>query len=58
MRYLLGIFVTAVLTAGALRHLLHVQAGFSREEIRVGVLITVAVFIVLTVAFMRRRHRP
>jgi hypothetical protein len=32
MRYLVGILVAAVVTAAALRHFLHVEAGFSREE--------------------------
>jgi len=36
MRYLVGFFLAAVLTAAALRHILHVHAGFAREEIRVG----------------------
>jgi hypothetical protein len=36
MRYLIGSFVAAVLTAAVLRHFLHVQVGFTREEIRGG----------------------
>ena len=36
MRYLIGFFVAAVLTAAVLRHFLHVQVGFTREEIRRG----------------------
>jgi hypothetical protein len=58
MRYLLAIFAAAVVTAAALRHFLHVQAGFSREEIRTGVLITAGICIFLAVAFLRRRRRP
>jgi flagellar biosynthesis protein FlhB len=38
MRYLVGILVAAVVAAGALCHFLHVEAGFSREEIRSGIL--------------------
>ena len=36
MRYLLVFLAAAALTAAALRHLLHVQAGFTREEILYG----------------------
>jgi hypothetical protein len=58
MRYLLGIFVAAVVTAAALRHFLHVQAGFAPEEIRTGVLMIAAVGIFLMVALFRWRRRP
>jgi hypothetical protein len=58
MRYLLGILLAAVVTAAALRHILHTEVGFSREEIRTGVLVTTAVCIFLTVIFMRWRRRP
>jgi hypothetical protein len=57
MRCLLGIFVATVVTAAVLRHILHVQAGFSREEIRTGVLITAAIGILLAVALFRWRSR-
>jgi hypothetical protein len=59
MRYLLGIFLAAVLTAAALRHFLHVQVGLAREDIRTGVLITAGIGIFLMVAFFRSsRRRP
>jgi hypothetical protein len=51
-------FLAAVVTAAALRHLLHVQVGFTREEIRTGGLITAAIGIFLAVAFFRWRRRP
>jgi hypothetical protein len=57
MRYLLGIFLAAVVTAAALRHFLHVQVGFTREEIRTGGLITAAICIFLATAFFRWRRR-
>jgi hypothetical protein len=53
MRYLVGILVAAVVTAAALRHFLHVEAGFSREKIRSGILTTAAIVIFLAVVFFR-----
>jgi fluoride ion exporter CrcB/FEX len=58
MRYLLGIFLAAVVTAAALRHFLHVQVGLTREDIRSGVLITAAIGIFLMIAFFRWSRRP
>ena len=57
MRYLLGIFLAAVVTAAVLRHVLHTQVGIAREDIRTGVLIAAAVAIFLVVAFFRGRRR-
>jgi hypothetical protein len=57
MRYLVGILVAAVVTAAALRHFLHVEAGFSREEIRSGILTTAAIRKFLAVVFFRWRRR-
>jgi hypothetical protein len=56
-RYLIVFLVAAVLTAGLLRHVLHVGAGFSREEIRTVVLIAAAAWISLAVAFFRWGRR-
>ena len=53
MRYLVGFFVAAVLTAAALRHVLHVHAGFAREEIRTGVLITAGIGIFFAIVLFR-----
>jgi hypothetical protein len=58
MRYLLGILVAAVVTAAALRHFLHVEVGFSRQEIRTGVLIAAAVAILLATIFFRWKRPP
>jgi ABC-type nitrate/sulfonate/bicarbonate transport system permease component len=58
MRYLLGILVAAVVTAAALRHFLHVEVGFSRQEIRTGVLIAVAIGILLGAVFFRWKRPP
>jgi hypothetical protein len=58
MRYLLGIFLAAVATAATLRHVLHVQVGLAREDIRVGVLITAGIGIFLMIAFFRWSRRP
>jgi hypothetical protein len=58
MRYLLGIFLAAVATAAALRHVLHVQVGLTREDIRTGVLVTAGIGIFLMIAFFRWSRRP
>ncbi|HTF74568.1 MAG TPA: hypothetical protein VK620_09560 [Bradyrhizobium sp.] len=57
MRYLLGIFLAAVVTAAVLRHVLHTQVGIAREDIRTGVLIAAAVAIFLFIAFFRWSRR-
>jgi fluoride ion exporter CrcB/FEX len=57
MRYLLGIFLAAVVTAAVLRHVLHTQVGIAREDIRTGVLIAAAVAIFLLVAVFRWSRR-
>ena len=58
MRYVIGFLIAAVVTAAALRHFLHVQVGFSREEIRNGVLLTAAIGIFLLIALFRWQRRP
>jgi hypothetical protein len=59
LRYLLGIFLAAVVTAAALRHFLHVDAGYSREQIRLLALIPAVIGIFLVLAVVRwRRRRP
>jgi hypothetical protein len=58
LRYLLGILVAAVVTAAGLRHFLHVDAGYTREEIRTLALIPAVIGLFLVVAFVRRRRRP
>ena len=57
MKYLLGFLAAALVTAAALRHLLHVQAGFTREEIRAGVLTIIGIVVLLAIAFFRTRRR-
>src|SRR5712675_1270624 len=54
IRWLLGFFVAAVVTAAALRHLLHVP----REQIRNPVLRTAAIAIFLAVVLFRWKRRP
>jgi Mn2+/Fe2+ NRAMP family transporter len=56
MRYLLGIIVAALLTAGVLRHVLHVNAGFTRKEILALALIAATVIITIFVVFVRKRR--
>jgi uncharacterized membrane protein YeaQ/YmgE (transglycosylase-associated protein family) len=59
LRYLLGILLAAVVTAAALRHFLHVDFGYSREQIRLLALIPAVIGIFLVLAFVRwRRRRP
>jgi uncharacterized membrane protein YeaQ/YmgE (transglycosylase-associated protein family) len=58
LRYLLGILVAAVVTAAGLRHFLHVDAGYSREEIRMLALIPAVIGLFLVVALVRWRRRP
>jgi uncharacterized membrane protein YeaQ/YmgE (transglycosylase-associated protein family) len=58
LRYLLGILVAAVVTAAGLRHFLHVEAGYTREEIRTRALIPAVIGLFLVIALVRRRRRP
>jgi uncharacterized oligopeptide transporter (OPT) family protein len=55
-RLLVGIFLTAILIAAVLRHVLHVHAGFTREEILIGAL-AVAIATALLTLYLRRRRR-
>ena len=56
MRYLLGILVTAVLTAAILRHTLHVHAGFTRVEIAILAFAALAAVLML-VGLVRSSRR-
>jgi hypothetical protein len=56
MRYLLAILLAAIITAAALRHFLHVNAGFSRLEILEGALACVALAVFLSLAWRRLRR--
>jgi hypothetical protein len=56
MRYLLGIFFAALLTAAVLRHVLHTNVGFSRLEILEGALTCLALMALLG-AVLRYRRR-
>jgi membrane protein DedA with SNARE-associated domain len=58
MRSIIGFLIAAAVTAAALRHFLHVQAGLSRAEIRNGVLLTAVTGIVLLIALFRWKRRP
>jgi uncharacterized membrane protein YeaQ/YmgE (transglycosylase-associated protein family) len=58
LRYLLGILVAAVVTAAGLRHFLHVDAGYTREEIRTLALIPAVIGLFLVIALVRWRRRP
>jgi hypothetical protein len=56
IRYLLSIFLAAIITAGVLRHVLHTNVGFSRWEILEGALACLALitFLSLVLRFRRR----
>jgi hypothetical protein len=56
MRYLVGILMAAVLTAGILRHSLHVHAGFTRVEIAILALAALTA-VLLAVGLVRHRRR-
>jgi hypothetical protein len=58
MRYLVGIFLAAVVTAAVLRHVIHTYGGFSREEIRaVALAVVVGLFLIVLFVVRRRRGR-
>jgi hypothetical protein len=56
LRGFLAIAVAAVLVAAALRHTLHVYAGFSREEIGWDAL-SAAIIAILAILFFRRASK-
>jgi hypothetical protein len=56
MRYLLLILFAALITAAGLRHVLHVNAGFTRLEILEGALACVALSVFLGLALRPRRR--
>jgi hypothetical protein len=57
LRHVLGMIAAAALTAAALRHFVHVDGGFSREEIRTYALVA-TVLVVLVIIFFRRGRPP
>jgi hypothetical protein len=57
LRYLIGILLAAVVTAAVLRHVIHVYAGYSREEIRTIALISAGAAVLGALIFFRMRKR-
>jgi hypothetical protein len=57
MRYLLAIMLAAIIIAATLRHVLHVNAGFTRLEILEGALACLALTVFL-ISLALRRRRP
>jgi hypothetical protein len=57
LRYFLAILFAAVVIAAALRHIIHVYVGFSREEIRMAALIALPL-VAFAIIFFRRRRQP
>jgi hypothetical protein len=56
MRYLLVVLFAAIIIAAVLRHVLHVNAGFTRLEILEGALACLALTVVVGLALRRRRR--
>ena len=56
-RYLFLILVAAILTAALLRHILHVEGGFTRKQILVGALVALAIGAIGAGVFFRRSRR-
>jgi len=57
LRNFLAIALAAVFTAAALRHVLHVYGGISREEIRADALLAILIVAVATILFRRVSRR-
>ena len=57
LRNFLAIAFAAVFTAAALRHVLHVYGGISREEIRADALLVILIVAVATILFRRVSRR-
>jgi hypothetical protein len=55
LRYFLSILMAAILVAAALRHVLHVYAGLTREDIRTDAMI--AALVIGVAAILVRRVR-
>jgi hypothetical protein len=55
-RYLVGILLMAILIAAVLRHVLHMHAGFTRQQIFIGAL-AVAFTATLLILILRRSRR-
>jgi hypothetical protein len=55
-RYLVGILLVAVLIAAVLRHVLHMHAGFTRQQIFIGAL-ALAFTATLLIFILRRSRR-
>jgi hypothetical protein len=56
-RYVLVFLIGAVITAAALRHIVHVYGGIAREEIRWGAIMAVPL-VTAALVFLRRRRDP
>ena len=56
-RYLFLFLLAATLAAAVLRHVLHVEGGFTRKQILAGALVAVAIGTIAVVVFSRWRRR-
>jgi putative Ca2+/H+ antiporter (TMEM165/GDT1 family) len=57
-RYFLAIVFAAVVIAAALRHIIHVYVGLSREEIRTDALIAIPFVAALAIILFQRKRQP
>jgi hypothetical protein len=56
-RYVLAFLIGAVIIAAALRHVVHVYGGISREEIRASALMSIPAVALAIIFFRRKRQR-
>jgi hypothetical protein len=56
-RYVIAFLIAAVITAAALRHIVHVYGGIPREEIRWDAMTAIPLVAAVIVLFRRRRVR-
>jgi hypothetical protein len=57
LRYFLATLFAALVAAAALRHVVHVYGGLSREEIRTEALIAIPIIALALILFRRKRQR-
>ena len=57
LRHFVAVLFVTVMIAGLLRHFLHVNGGFSREQIRAGALMVIPVVALAIMFFQRKRQR-
>jgi hypothetical protein len=56
-RHVLMFLIGAIITAAALRHVVHSYGGFSREEIRFDALLAIPIVALVAILFPRNRRQ-